>query len=264
MKKTASFACVGLLAMAALVGCNDDTKTAVDTTPVLRIGTTGQSYPGSFKENDKLVGFDVDVVREIAKDLHYKVEFVTSDFSGLMGQLESGKIDTIANDVAVTEVRKKKYNYSNPYAVYSSQIVTNKANTNINTWDDLKGKVVAGVLGSNHINNLKKTFPDGSIEIRTYESRDGAINDVINNRVAGYVNSAPILMAQMNKKNMPFKFVDKPLVVEQVAFPFAKTSKDDALREKINGALDQLRKDGRLTKLSIQYFGDDITQQKQS
>jgi putative amino-acid transport system substrate-binding protein len=108
MKKTASFACVSLLAMAALVGCNDDTKTAVDTTPVLRIGTTGQSYPGSFKENDKLVGFDVDVVREIAKDLHYKVEFVTSDFSGLMGQLESGKIDTIANDVAVTEVRKKK------------------------------------------------------------------------------------------------------------------------------------------------------------
>lgn len=262
MKKAASFALVGVLAGLLLAGCNDDQKSAAGDQPVLRIGTTGQSYPGSYKEDGKLVGYDVDVVREMAKDLNYKVEFVTSDFSGLIGQLESGKIDTIANDVAVTEARKQKYDYSDTYALYSSQIVTNKANANINTWNDLKGKVVAGVLGSNHINNLKKAFPDGSIEIRTYETRDGAINDVINNRVAGYVNSAPILMAQINKKGMPFKFVDKPLVVEQVAFPFVKNSNHDDLRNKINAEIAKMKQDGRLVKLSQQYFGDDITQQK--
>lgn len=74
---------------------------------VLRIGATGQSYPSSFKQDNKLVGFDVEVAETIAKDLNYKVEWVTADFSGLMGQLEASKLDTIANVVAITPARQE-------------------------------------------------------------------------------------------------------------------------------------------------------------
>ncbi|WP_042861453.1 amino acid ABC transporter substrate-binding protein [Dickeya sp. NCPPB 3274] len=226
---------------------------------VLRIGATGQSYPSSFKQDNKLVGFDVEVAETIAKDLNYKVEWVTADFSGLMGQLEASKLDTIANVVAITPARQEKYSFSQPYSYYGSQIVTHKDNANINTLDDLKGKTVAGVLGSNHVNNLKKAFADGSVNIRTYETRDGAMSDALAKRVEGYINSRPILLAEINKRNLPFKLVGEPLVVEQVGFPFHKDQKGDELRKKFDDELNKMRSDGRLKALSVKYFGEDIT-----
>ena len=54
-----------------------------------------------------LTGFDVELTELIAEDLGYKVEWVTSDFSGIMGQLGSGKLDTVANAVAITPERQE-------------------------------------------------------------------------------------------------------------------------------------------------------------
>ncbi|MEQ4510629.1 MAG: amino acid ABC transporter substrate-binding protein [Dickeya sp.] len=246
---------LALSAAILVAGCDSQNSNE----KVLRIGATGQSYPSSFKQDNKLVGFDVEVAETIAKDLNYKVEWVTADFSGLMGQLEANKLDTIANVVAITPARQDKYNFSTPYSYYGSQIVTHKDNTNINTLDDLKGKTVAGVLGSNHVNNLKKAFADGSVTIRTYETRDGAMSDALAKRVEGYINSRPIVLAEINKRNLPFKMVGEPLVVEQVGFPFHKDQKGDELRKKFDDELTKMRNDGRLKALSVKYFGEDIT-----
>ncbi|ACS84034.1 amino acid ABC transporter substrate-binding protein [Musicola paradisiaca] len=253
MKKIilSAFAFAAALLMAGCDSQKDD--------KVLRVGATGQSYPSAFKQDNKLVGFDVEVTETIAKDLNYKVEWVTADFSGLMGQLEAKKLDTIANVVAITPAREEKYNFSQPYSYYGSQIVTHKDNTGINTLDDLKGKTVAGVLGSNHVNNLKKAFADGSVNIRTYETRDGAMSDALAKRVDGYINSRPILLAEINKRNLPFKMVGSPLVVEKVGFPFQKDEKGNALRKQFDDELSKMRTDGRLKALSVKYFGEDIT-----
>ena len=244
---------------AALITAGCDAQNSGDDAKVLRIGATGQSYPNAFKQDNKLVGFDVEVAEDIAKELNYRIEWVTADFSGIMGQLEAKKLDTVANVVAITPVRQQKYDFSQTYGYYGSQIVTHKDNADINTLDDLKGKTVAGVLGSNHVNNLKKAFPDGSITIRTYENRDGAMSDALAKRVQGYVQSGPILLAEINKRNLPFKLVGGPLVVESVGFPFHKDEKGEALRKQFDEALQRLRDDGRLKALSIKYFGDDIT-----
>ena len=60
--------------------------------------------------------------------------------------------------------------------------------TDINSLEDLKGKTVSGVLGSNNVKNLQNYDKKGEIKIRTYETRDGAMNDAINKRVDGYIN----------------------------------------------------------------------------
>lgn len=244
-----------------MAGCDSQDKKAAaggKASTVLRVGSTGQSYPSGFKQDNKLVGFDVEVTETIAKDLNYKIEWVTTDFSGLMGQLEANKLDTVANVVAITPARKEKYNFADVYSYYSSQIVTHKDNTNINTLDDLKGKTVAGVFSYNYLNNLKKAFADGSVTIRTYETRDGAMNDALSKRVEGYVNSRPILLAEINKRNLPFKLVGDPLVIEEVSFPFHKDEKGDKLREQFNAELAKMRADGRLKEISVKYFGEDI------
>ncbi len=252
------------LVLAACGNSNDSKEeTTIDTTEeqkVLRVGATGLSYPNAYKEGNDLVGFDVEVIEKVAENLGYSVEWVNSDFSGLMGQLESGKIDTIANAVAVTEERAEKFLFTEPYSYAGVTIVTHEDNTDINTLEDLKGKTVSGVLGSNNVKNLESFDKNGEIEIRTYENRDGAQLEVINKRVDGYVNAKASLLAEIQKSNLPLKFVGEPFLYEDVSFPFQKTQENEALVAEINAELQNLRKDGTLSEISKKYYGgEDIT-----
>lgn len=259
MKKQIAILALALSSIALLVGC-DDNKTAVEETQVLRIGNTAQSYPNGFVQDGKLVGFDVEVTEAIAQELGIRIEWVKAEFGGLMAQLDSGRLDTVANAVAVTDARQQKYNFSIPYSFYASQIVTNTANTQINSLADLNGKTISGVLGSNHIAVLKQHFLNDEVNIRTYETRDGAMYDLVYNRVDGYVNSKPILLAEIKRNNLPFKFVGEPLVVEDVGYPFSKTERGDELRQQFNQAIEKLRANGVISNISMKYYGQDISQ----
>lgn len=253
------FSAILLASLTLLFGCDTNNQDATAKQPIIRVGSTGQSYPNGYKQQDKLIGFDVELTEAIANELGYQVEWGVAEFGGLMGQFDSGRLDTIANAVAITPARQAKYDFSQPYSYYGSQIVTHKDNQDINTLADFEGKTIAGVLGSNHINNLKKAFPNNEVTVKTYETRDGAMYDTEYQRVEGYVNSKPILLAEIKRKNLPFKLVGEPITIEQVAFPFSKDEKGQALREKFNQALDKLRNNGTLKNLSIKYFGEDIT-----
>lgn len=257
MKKLYFALAVVLLFSVFAAACSSG-KSGGDGKKVIRAGSTGQSFPNSYKEGDKLVGFDVEVLETVAANLGYTVEWVNSDFSGLMGQLETGKIDTVANVVAVTAERKEKFDFTVPYSYAGVTIVTHVDNTDINTLEDLKGKTVAGVLGSQNVKNLQNYDPE--INVRTYENRDGAQNDVLNKRVEGYVQSKANLIAEINKKNLPLKFVGDPFHYEDVAFPFVKNDKNKKLIEELNAEIEKLREDGTLKKLSEKYFyGEDVT-----
>ena len=259
LKHTALFTI--LATTVVLAGCNDkDNDSSKIVSPkILKIGSTGQSYPNGFKQNGKLVGFDVETTEAIAKELGYTIEWTTAEFSGLMGQLDSGRLDTVANAVAVTEARKTKYDFTQPYSYYGSQLVAHKDNSTINILDDFKGKTISGVLGSNHLKNLQKRFPNNEVNVKTYETRDGAMYDLVYKRVDGYVNSKPILLAEIKRGNLPFKLVGEPLVIEEVAFPFAKNEKGEELRKEFNQAIKKLKESGKLKDLSIKYYGEDIT-----
>lgn len=252
-----------LLSSITLFGCDDNkveqAENNVSTEKILRIGSTGQSYPNGFKQDGKLVGFDVETTEAIAKELGYKVEWTTAEFAGLMGQLDAGRLDTVANAVAMTEARKAKYYFTQPYSFYGSQIVTHSDNKDINTFADLHGKTISGVLGSNHIKNLEKQFPNKEVNVKTYETRDGAMKDLEFKRVDGYINSKPILLAEIKRGNLPFKLVDKPLLIEEVGFGFAKNEQGEKLRNEFDKVITKFQQDGTLKTLSEKYYGADIT-----
>lgn len=253
-----------LLTAVVLFACGNNDETgdnkSADEEKVIKIGATGQSFPNAYQEDGKLVGFDVEVAETIAGNLGYEVEWVLSDFSGVMGQLEAQKIDTVANFVAVTEERQEKYNFTDPHAYAGAQIVTHKDNTHINTLEDLKGKTVAGVLGSNNVKNLQNYDKNGEIDIRTYETRDGAMNDAIKKQVDGYINSRSTLIAEMEERELPFKFVGDPVAYESIAFPFNKTEQGAELLKQFNEEIKKLREDGTLKAISEKYFNnEDIT-----
>ena len=254
------FSIILLLAVAACGKKDEGTSTSAEAEEkVLKVGTTGLVYPFSFKENDTLQGFDVEVMEKVAEKLGYEIQWQLSDFSGLMGQLETGKIDTVANQVAVNAERQEKFNFTGPYAYDGSQILVREDNNDVQSVEDLKGKTVAAVLGSNHAKNLENADTSGEVNIKTYEAHDGTLHEVEFGRVDAYVSGRNILSAELGKIDLPLKMVGEPITIEQVAFPFVKKEENDALIEEINKAIDELREDGSLKEISDKYFEDDIT-----
>lgn len=124
MKKWTVLLVAALIAI--LSACGNGNSSADQDDKVLHVGATGQSYPFAYKENGKLTGFDVEVMTAVAKKLDMKLEWKLLEFSGLMGELQTGKLDTISNQVAVTDERKQMYNFTKPYSYAGTQIVVKK------------------------------------------------------------------------------------------------------------------------------------------
>lgn len=145
------------IALAALALSSATVQAATE----VKVGMSGRYFPFTFVKQDELQGFEVDVWNEIGKRNDYKVEFVTANFSGLLGLLETGRIDTISNQITITDARKAKYLFSDPYVIDSAQITVRKGNEAIKGIDDLAGKTVAVNLGSNFEQLLRNHDKDG-------------------------------------------------------------------------------------------------------
>jgi len=147
-------------------------KTLIDennqSKQVIKVGSSGGYFPFTFMKDDKLQGFEIDVWNEIGKRADYKVDFVTAGFSGLFGMLDTGKIDTIANQITITDQRKQKYLFASPYVYTGAQLVVKKGNDKITKLEDLKGKKVGVDLGSNYEQIMRKYDSKNEINITTY------------------------------------------------------------------------------------------------
>lgn len=232
---------------------------------VIKAGATGQSFPNAYRDGDKLVGFDVELLETAGKDLGYTVEWTTADFSGVMGQLEAGRLGTVANNVAVTEARKEKFDFTDPYAYLGAQVVTKAENTSIKTLNDLAGKTVSGVLGSDNMRRIEEWGKENNVALKTrpYETRDAAMQDLLKGQVDAYINSDGILRAEEKRENKKlFNYIGDPIAYDEIAFPFTKNTTTGDLRTKLTQQIEKMRADGRLKALSEKYYGADVTAKK--
>lgn len=223
---------------------------ATTETKVLRVATTGVSFPGSYKDGEELTGFDVEVARAVAKKIGYDIKFTTTSFDGLFGLLTSGKVDVVASSIAITDERKETYDFSSPYATFEYGVVVHKDSTLSNV-DELGGKTVAATVGSNQIKVLNNFDP--TINIQTFDDREAALTGVINGQADGYSNAKTILSAIIEQKGLDLKVLDGNLGQENIAIAFNK-GKDIDFQESVNKALSELISDGTISKLSEKFF----------
>ncbi|MFY2510092.1 amino acid ABC transporter substrate-binding protein [Vibrio pectenicida] len=224
----------------------------------VKVGMSGRYYPFTFVEQDKLQGFEVDLWDEIGKRNDYKVEYVTANFSGLFGLLETGRIDTISNQITMTDARKNKYLFANPYVVDGAQITVRKGNTDIKSIKNLEGKTVAVNLGSNFEQLLKSHDKDGKIIIKTYDT--GIEHDVALGRVDAFVMDRLSALELIKKTGLPLQLAGKPFTTIENAWPFVDNEKGNRLQGEVNQTLAAMRTDGTLNTISQKWFGADITQ----
>ncbi|MBS9405114.1 amino acid ABC transporter substrate-binding protein [Halomonas sp. TRM85114] len=239
---------VGALALGGLAQADDEP---------IRVGMSGGYFPFTFVEQDTLKGFEVDVMEAIAEEMGGDAEFVTANFSGLFGMLESGRIDTIANQITITEERSAKYAFTEPYVYDGAQVVVRAGNEEIQGVEDLKGKTVAVNLGSNYEELLRELPYADEIDIRTYESN--IEQDTALGRVDAFVMDRVSASQVIQEKPLPLALAGQPFSEIRNALPFRDTESGRALRDRIDAALDALRESGELQAISERWFGTDIT-----
>ena len=137
---------MAVLAMGALVaGCGSDSNSgqAVNGKQVIKVGTNATFVPFEFKDESSqdLTGFDIDMVKAIAKKMNADVQFKNVAFDALIPSLGNKDIDMAASGMTITKARSEKVLFTAPY--YESGIaVVVKGNSPINTLEDLQGKPV--------------------------------------------------------------------------------------------------------------------------
>lgn len=223
----------------------------------VKVGMSGRYFPFTFVKQDQLQGFEVDLWNEIGKRNDYNVEFVTANFSGLFGLLETGRIDTISNQITITKERQAKYLFADPYVIDGAQLVVRKGNDSIKSTADLDGKTVGVNLGSNYEQLLRELDKDGKINIKTYET--GIEHDVALGRTDAFVMDRLSSVELIKKANLPLQLAGEPFERIENAWPFMNNDKGKALRDDVNQALKSMREDGTLAEISQKWFDADIT-----
>lgn len=223
----------------------------------VKVGMSGRYFPFTFVVQDKLQGFEVDLWNEIGRRNNYTVEYVTANFSGLFGLLETGRIDTISNQITITPERSAKYLFSEPYVIDGAQLVVKRGNTEIEGVEDLGGKTVGVNLGSNYEQLLRNLDVEGTIKIKTYDT--GIEHDVALGRTDAFVMDRLSTMQLIKKANLPLEPVGEPFERIENAWPFVNNAKGVQLRDEVNSALRAMREDGTLGAIAVKWFDADIT-----
>ena len=224
----------------------------------LRVGMSGGYFPFTFVEQDELKGFEVDVMNAVGEVTGDDIEFVTASFSGLAGMLESGRIDTIANQITITPEREAKYVFTSPYVYDGAQVVVRAGNDTIEGVEDLSGKSVAVNLGSNYEQLLREQPNADEIDIRTYESN--IEQDVALGRVEAFVMDRVSATQVIKEKGLPLELAGQPFSTIENALPFRDDEAGREQRDRVDAALSELRENGELREISEKWFNTDITQ----
>ncbi|WP_214891946.1 transporter substrate-binding domain-containing protein [Exiguobacterium sp. H66] len=223
----------------------------------LTVATAGTLYPTSFhdEESNKLTGFDVEVVKEVAKRLDLKVNFKEMSFDGMLTSVNTGQVDLAANDITITKERKAKFAFSKPYKyTYGTAIVRKSDLSDIQSLEDLKGKKAAGEATTTYMQIARKY---GAKEV-TYDNatNDQYLRDVSNGRTDVILNDYYLQSLAVDFfKN--FDITIHPDIAynpSQVGLIMDLDNKE--LQSNINAQIEAMKKDGTLAKLSKQYYAN--------
>ncbi|HHY46508.1 MAG TPA: amino acid ABC transporter substrate-binding protein [Firmicutes bacterium] len=250
--------CLILLSVSAAavsLAATDDSLEKVLKAGKLTIGIDDAYPPMEYRdEQNNLVGFDIDLAREIGKRLGVKVEWIPTEWSGVLLALNAHKFDIILSTLSVTEERAKQIDFGPPYLYESQVIVVCADNNTIKSKEDLVGKVVGTQLGSTS-EEAAKTIK-GIKELKKYNKFTEVFLDLGIGRIeAGVVDE---LVGRYYMKTRPDQFkVVASIVDEPVAIGYRKS--DKKLQEAINKIVDEIKADGTMAKISKKWFGADIT-----
>ncbi|MBP2032128.1 polar amino acid transport system substrate-binding protein [Clostridium algifaecis] len=226
------------------------------------VGLDDSFPPMGFRDTKgNIVGFDIDMAKEAAKRMGVKVKFKPVDWDGVTLSLKNKDIDVIWNGLTITDKRKQQIAFSNVY-LQNRQIIVARKDSNIKTKKDLSGKVVGLQLGSsseialNSDSSTKKSIK----EVKKYSNNTEALLDLKEARIDAVVVDEVVGRYYASKKAGVYSILNDNFGKEDYGVGIRKN--DISFKNKLNAALDSIKKDGTEKKISEKWFGQDVTSEK--
>ncbi|MDO4872038.1 MAG: basic amino acid ABC transporter substrate-binding protein [bacterium] len=220
----------------------------------LVMGTNAGFKPFEYQENGKIIGFDVDLAKEIAKELGKELKISDMSFDGLLPALESGQVDMVVAGMTETEERRHNALFSDPYFTASQRLIVRRDGKIRNKYQ-LSGNKIGVQLGTtgdtlaSKIENVNiSQFPNAPSVLQ--ELAAGGVDAVI-------LDDAPASQYVSNFENL--EILAGSLSDENYAIAIRKDNQD--LQKKINAALEKIKQDGRYYGLVVKYFGENVARE---
>lgn len=257
LRKLAAILVVGSLALTSLTGCgtaadksgqeNKSSIEAIKQRGTIKIGVFSDKAPfGYVDSNGENQGFDVFIAKRFAKDLlgdESKAEFVLVDAASRVAYLESNKVDMIMANFTVTDDRKEKVDFANPYMKVSLGIVSPES-TPIKSADELKGKKIIVAKGTTAETFMTENYPD--VELVKYEQYSEIFQALKDGRGDGILSDNTEVIAWA-KDNPGFTVGVSTLGSQDTIAP-AVAKGNTELQEWINTELETLGKENFVHK----------------
>ncbi|MDF2810863.1 MAG: nocT [Microvirga sp.] len=252
----------------------------------VKIATEGAFPPwNAVDSSGKAVGFDIDVGMALCERAKLSCEFVTQDWDGIIPGLSVGKYAAIMAGMSITEKRKQVIAFSQPYAVTSSYFVMSKslnlpatdatARIDLGTEDAasqavlaelktaLKGRTI-GVQRSTNAEAFVRRYFGDTVDVRSYDTQDNLNLDLVAGRIDGGLADYSVWKLFLDSKDGASAALFGPRISGGLFGPGVGIGlrKDDTeLAAKFNQAIESARADGTLSKLSVKWFGADLSSQ---
>ena len=144
------------------------------------------------QETGEMIGFDMEIIREVADRAGFEIDLNTMDFNGIIPALQTGNVDIAIAGITITEEREEIVDFSDPYYDSGLRILVRESNGDVSEFDDLEGKKIGTKIGSTSYDYLVKIL----------EADDG---------VTPYPGSSDMYMALMSR-SIDAVFYDAPNV----------------------------------------------------
>ncbi|WP_038908546.1 lysine/arginine/ornithine ABC transporter substrate-binding protein [Dickeya oryzae] len=226
----------------------------------IKIGTDPTYAPFESKDaSGQLVGFDIDLAKDLCKRIQANCTFVESDFDALIPSLKAKKIDTIISSLSITEKRQQEIAFTDKLYAANARLIAKKGSPIVPTLDALKGKRVGVLQASTQEAYANQYWQPKGVDVVAYQNQDLIYADLTSGRIdAAFqdeVAGSEGFLKQAAGKDYAFA---GPAVKDDKLFGVGTgmgLRKDEtALKVALDKAFADMRKDGTYDKLAKKYF----------
>lgn len=235
-----------ILAVVMVVFCFAACSAKEETSDVLTMATNAEFPPFEYLEDGKVVGADVEIAEAIAAKLGMTLEITNIDFDAALTGAATGKYDMAVAGITANDERRQNMNFSDNYYTASQAIIVN-ADSEIAAAADLEGKTIScqeGTTGEQYL-------LDGGYTVQSYKTGAEAISALTSGKVDAVVIDDAVARALSEKQEGKTVVLEEALTQE--AYAIAVKLGNDELTEKINGALSELKAEGKLAEIFAKY-----------
>ncbi len=167
--------------------------------------------------NKQIVGFDIDLIKGVAKEGGFEVEIKNTAWNSIFNGLAAGKYDAVISSITINEERKKNMDFSRPYLNAGQVIIVSSDTKGVSSIKDLTGKTIGAQIGTTGSLQIEKYTDELKLQEKTYDKLEMAIEDLTLGKIDAVMTDTPIaanyVLQNKNYKGK-LKIIGSPLTQE--------------------------------------------------